>query len=740
MRDKAKVNRRGFLQAGITAGAGLVLAFHLPSEVKAEGAVSAQAAKEFAPNAYLRVLSDNRVILYVTRSEMGQGVRTSLPMILADELEVDWTRITLEQASPGPAFKGIRLRTSGSGSLTGTWLPLRRAAAAAREMLITAAAQSWKVEPESCRAERGAVVHPVSGRRLSYGALAEAASKLTAPQSPRLKEQKDYRLIGTRMPRIDAERIVEGSAIYGSDLRVDGMLYAVVARSPVLGGKALRWDDARARAVPGVRTFVPVRTGLAAGVAVVADSTWAAMKGREALDVTWDEGPNKDFNSDTFSRKLREALHETGYVTRKTGEVAQALAASETKLEVVYEYPFQAHAPLETMNCVADVRPGSCEIRVGTQAPEQAREQVAKLLGLEPDAVKIHVPLLGGGFGRRLFTDYIPEAVEISKAVGAPVQVVWTRADDMQHGFFHPATACLMSAGLSPERKPVAWKHKTASSDLSVLGPPLRDVARYKQMYTPWGAYDNPYFFESLEAEYVPVDSPVPTGPWRAVGYPQNVFARECFVDELAHAAGLDPVTFRLALLDGPDVQLERLKLERMRLRRVVEVAAEKAGWARPLPKVAGVRRGRGIACNIYHGETHMAQVAEVSVDEGGRLRVERIVCVLDCGQVVNPLGLEGQIESGIVWGLSAALRGQISFRQGRAEQTSYNDFQVLRINEMPRVETHAIPGGAAPFGIGEQPVPTVAPAVANAVFAATGLRIRRLPITPAELLRVRPN
>lgn len=734
MKDKPKMNRRGFIGTGITAGMGLVLAIHLPSTAKAAAEDSAQPAREFAPNAYLRILADNRVILYVTRSEMGQGVRTSLPMILADELEVDWTRVELEQASPGPAFKGIRLRTSGSGSLTGTWMPLRRAAAAAREMLITAAAQTWKVEPGSCRAQLGAVVHPPSERSLSYGALAEAASKLPVPQTIRLKEKKDYRLIGSRVRRVDGGRIVEGSATYGMDVRLKGMLYSVVARSPVLGGRALRWDDAKTKAVPGVRAVVPVKTGLAEGVAVVADNTWAAMKGLEALNVVWDEGPHRDFNSEAFSAKLREALNETGYVTRKEGSFSTALASSQTKLEAVYEYPFQAHAPLEPMNCIADVREGTCDIRVGTQAPEQAREQVAKLLGLDADAVRIHVPLLGGGFGRRLFTDYVPEAVEVSRAVGAPVQVVWTRADDMRHGFFHPATACRMSAGLDGQGKPVAWKHKTASSDLSVLGPPFRDVVRYKQIYTPWGAYDNPYFFESLEAEYVHVDSPVPTGPWRAVGYPQNVFARECFVDEMAHAARLDPVQFRLLLLDGPDVQLERLKMERSRLRRVVEVAAEKARWSSPLPRAKGVRRGRGIACNIYHGETHMAQVAEVSVDERGRLRVESITCVLDCGEVVNPLGLEGQIESGIVWGLSAALRGQISFKQGRAEQTSYNDFQVLRINEMPRVETHVIPGGSEPFGIGEQPVPTVAPSVANAIFAATGIRIRRLPISSTDL------
>ena len=732
MSENSKINRRLFIQSTASAGAGLLLSFYLPANAKAEK-IGAQTAQNFAPNVFLRIQPDDKIFITVTRMEMGQGVRTALPMMLADELEVDLAKIELEQAEPGERFKGIRMRTSGSGSIYGTWAPFRRAGAAAREMLVSAAAQIWNVSPETCRAENGSVLHVPTGKKLSYGKLAETAAKLPVPEKPALKQAKDFRYIGKRIKRIDSPKIVRGGAVYGCDIKIPKMLVAVVERSPVLGGKFVRWDDSKTKTVPGVRAVLPVSKGLSNGVAVLAENTWAALKGRELLQVVWDEGKYKDFSSENFNRQLYAAFDREGYVTRKDGDAQAAFTSAETKLEAVYEYPYQAHAPLETMNCIADVRPDGCEIWVGTQAPERAQEEAAKLLGIDPSKVRVHVPLMGGGFGRRLFVDYVTEAVELSKAAGAPVKVFWTRADDMKHGYFHSQTVCRLTAGLS-NGKIVAWTHKTASSDLSILGPPALDVKLYAQSFVPWGGFDNPYSFPALQVEYHHLDSPVPTGPWRAVGYPQNVFARECFIDEAAHAAGQNPLDFRLALMQPLDtVKVGPFNLNRKKLAEVLRLAAERGDLMKSPPKENGRRFGRGIACNIYHGETCLAQVAEVSVGEKGDVRVHRIITAVDCGQVVNPLGLEGQIESGIAWGLNTVLRGQITFKNGGAEQSSYGDFEVLRINEMPPVETFIVPNEEHPKGIGEQPVPVVAPAVCNAIFAATGNRIRRLPVNPAE-------
>lgn len=734
MPREIKISRRHFLNSGAIAASGLFLAFHLASKSYTVLTAAEQNAKAFAPNALLSIGSDNRVTIWVTKSEMGQGVRTALPMMLADELEADWSQLELKQASPGPAFKGIRLKTSGSGSIAGTWEPYRKAGAIAREMLIAAAAQTWNVSTQACRAEKGTVLHISSGRRLNYGELAERAAKLPVPANPELKSAKDFRFIGLPKKRVDGADIVSGKAIYGFDVKVPGMRYAVVKRAPFFNGKPVRWDDTQTKKIPGVLAVIGVTKGIAGGVAVIAEDIWAAMKGREALEVTWGGGGKQDFNSDAFTVQLRSALDTDGFTTRKEGEVETSFAKATTKLEAIYEYPFQAHAPIETMNCIAAVGRDGCEIWSSTQAPELAQEEAAKMLNLKADAVKVNVPLLGGGFGRRLQVDYVLEAVEISKAIKAPVQVVWSRVDDMKYGFFHPATVCKMNAGIDTGKKLTVFTHKTATSDLSVLGPPMLDIKKYRDIWMPWGGYDNPYLFPAYRADYIPIDSPVPTGPWRSVFYPGNVFARESFIDEIAAATGKDPLALRLELLDAPTVELGTLRIERRDLRRVLEVVATKSGWNGPLPQEKGKRWGRGIACNVYHGESLIAQVAEVSVEDNGNFKVERVVCVVDCGQVVNPLGLEGQIEGGIVWGLSAALHGQITFRAAQAEQNSFRDFKVLRMNEMPQVEIYTIPRNSRPFGIGEVPVPPVAPAVANALFAATGKRVRSLPITPDKL------
>jgi isoquinoline 1-oxidoreductase beta subunit len=546
---------------------------------------------------------------------------------------------------------------------------------------------------------------------------------------------------------------VTGRATYGLDVQLAGMLYAVVARCPYIGGKAVSFDDRAARRVTGVREVVAVNTGIATGVAVVADNTWAAIKGRDALQVKWDAGPHRDFDSTSFLKEQEAALKQEGegYFVRNDGDAGQALAAAAKKLEAIYEFPFQAHAPVEPMNCVADVRPNSCEIWVPTQCPEVALAETAKMLGLPEQAVKIHITLLGGGFGRRLFADYVPEAVEISRAIGKPVQVVWTRSDDMQHGFFHPSDIEQITGGLDSIGRPVAWLQRSVGSDLSMFGLPTEEQKKDRRHYfndgSPWGSFDNPYNFPHLKADFIPLNSPVPTGPWRAVEYPPTVFARESFIDEMAHAAGRDPLEFRLHLLAPGDVlKVGDAKIDRSRLIGVLQMAAEKAKWGTPLLSMAGDTNrspernaerqwGRGIACNVYDGDSFMAQVAEVSVGRDSRdIRVHRIVCATDCGLAINPAGIAGQSESGIIWGLSAALHGKIDFKNGAAVQENFTDFEVVRMNEAPEIETHIVASENPPGGFGETAVPCVAPAVANAIFAATGKRIRRLPITADKL------
>jgi len=710
--------RRAFLQTG----SGLALAFVLPGE----------SLSTFQPNAFVTITSDNTVTLWMTRSEMGQGVRTNLAATLADELEVDLAKVLLEQAMPGARFKGIRLRTSGSGSSSGTFGALRKAGATARAMLVEAAAQRWGVDPSTCRAELGAVVHTATGRRFTYGDLAEAASKLPVPQNAPRKDPKDFRLIGKPLRRIDASPIVTGKAVYGIDARPAGVLVAVVKRCPHLNGTLRSFDPKTALAVPGVRHVCAIRSGIFPGVAVVADHTWAAMKGRDALQVEWERGADSSFDSDAFIGALKSAGQD-GYPIRRDGDTPAAFSAAAKSIEATYEYPFEAHAPVEPMNCTADVRADSCEVWVASQTPETAQQNIMKALGLPAEAIKVHTTLLGGGFGRRLFVDYVDEAVELSKAIGKPVQIVWTRDDDMRNGFFHPASIEHMSAALGDGRL-LAWRHKSLGSDLSMFGLPtaeqLKDPNHYAKDESPWGAFDTPYNFPALKVDYVSINCPVPTGAWRAVEYPSRVFARESFFDEVAHALGKDPLQLRIDLLQPGDIlKLESQNIDRGRMIRVLEVVRERSRWGSSYD-VPGRLAARGLAINIYDGESYMAQVAEVSVARDlSDLRIHRIVCVFDCGLAINPAGLEGQVESGITWGLSAALHGKIDFRNGCAQQSGYHDFRVMRMREMPAIETHIVPSNAAPSGFGEHPVPQAAPALANAIFAATGKRLRTLPL-----------
>jgi isoquinoline 1-oxidoreductase beta subunit len=721
-------SRRDFLRLGALSGAA-VLVLRFPAGAEGEVVKMTAEEAELSPNPWISIDAAGKVTLTAHRSEMGQGARTALPMILAEELGADWSKIELRHARPGPRFPNMR--TSGSSSVVEEWNPLRQAGAVAREMLIGAAAARWQVSPASCRTQHGSVVH-TGGRSLAFGALVAAAAALPVPKDPPLKDPRTYTLVGTPVRRIDGPRIVSGSAVYGLDVRVPGMLKAAVARSPVPGGKPVRWDAAAAKAIVGVRDVVEIPSG----IAVVAGDTWGALRGRDALAVQWEPGAHGNDSSEMYWGRLEAALRSGGKPTRRDGDAAAALAAAPRRLEAQYRYPFQAHATLEPMNCAARVGAGSCEIWVGTQAPNEAQSDVAKLLGIDPGKVAVNVTLLGGGFGRRLGYDYVIEAVELARRLHDPVQVVWSRQDDMHHDYFQPAALHELEAGLDGAGRPVAWIHRCATFHLSMFGPYKGDDPEQYDG-SPWGGFDAPYAVPAIRVEYAPLESPVNTGAWRSVEYPSSVFARESFVDEVAVAAGRDPVELRLEMIPSPGtVKLRTLTLDNGdRLRRVVRLAADKAGWRQPLPRSRDGRRwGRGIACNAYHRQTMVAQVAEVSVGREGDVRVHRVVCAVDCGLAVNPLGVEAQVESAVLWGLSATLHGRITFKNGRVEQSTYSDFPVMRLNETPAIETHIVTSTSRPLGVGEQPVPPIYAAVANAVFAATGKRVRELPIKAADL------
>ena len=722
------LTRRKFLKS--SARAGLCL---LASETGVVKLLRAQQSKRFRPNSYIEISKENQIEFWVTRCEMGQGVRTLLPLLLAEELRVDPALVRLHQPVTSPEFKNIRLRTSGSSSASTTWIPLRRAAATAREMLLDAAAAQWQAERDQCKAEDGAVVHIPTGRRLSYGSLATSAAAVPVPKKVNLSSG-NFRLIGGRHRRVDAIDFVTGRAQYGVDVRLAGLKYAVIAKPPSFGATPKSWNADAAKKLPGVHDVVPVSRGYAPGVAVTADSVWSALRARDALQVIWEKGSGESFGSDEHYEHLRRATMAEGFIVRHDGQPAPP---SQEVFEASYEWPYQVHAPLEPMNCTAQVKDGKCEIWAATQAPEEAQRKAAALLGFPTENVTVRVTLMGGGFGRRLFTDYVQEAVEIAKAVDYPVQLFWTREDDMLYGHFNPASFNRYVAKLDGEKHPVALLHRCASSDLSIYPPDSPPTAAsYAEDWTPWGGYDNPYNFGELTVDYTSLATPVPTGPWRSVMYPGPVFGRECFLDELATHLRLDPVTLRMKLLEPAEVVAlsDDLKIDRPRLQRLLEAAREISGWSKPLASLHGRRRGRGFACNIYHGETHMAQIAEVSVGRAGDFRVDGILCVLDVGQPLNVLGIEGQVESAVAWGLSAVLKGGVRFEKGQSLLDNFTEPSVLRMKDSTKVEVHVLPSTAPPSGLGEQPVPLVAPAVANAIFAATGRRIRRLPIRPADL------
>jgi isoquinoline 1-oxidoreductase beta subunit len=727
-----QVSRRGFLKAGAAGGAALVIGFHWSVDALAQEKQEKKPPNPF--DAWIRIAKDGTVTLLLAKSEMGQGVITSLPMILADELDVEWSRVKVEQALTRPEIYSHG--TGGSSSLRTQYLPLRQAAAAAREMLVQAGAQRFGVNPDACRAERGFVLTGPRDKRLSYAELVEEAAKLPLPDFKKvsLKNPSDFRIVGTETPRVDIPSKVSGAALFGMDVRVPGMLYAVVARCPTFGGRPKSFDATKAKAVRGVkdvREIPPVKDAhTCGGIAVVADSTWAAIKGREALEIEWDHGPAVAESSDTLRKHFQDQLGKTGTVVRNDGDAEGTLARATRKIEAVYELPFQAHATMEPMNATVHIRKDGAEAWVPSQGPQWAKDILAKEGGVPPDKVVVHTTLMGGGFGRRYHGDFVMEAAQLSKALEAPVKVVWTREDDMMHDFYRPASLHRMSAALDDKGELLAWMHRMSSVSISGFWDPPEKAKPAESEID--GAVNLPYAIPGIRVEYLPATSHVPVMWWRSVEHSHNGFVVNAFLDEVAAEAKLDPLALRLKLLAEPrEVRIppdDDQILHTKRLKAVLEKAAAEAGWGTPPP--AG--RGRGLACHFsFH--SYVAQVAEVSVEKG-RVRVHRIVCAVDCGRAVNPDGIRAQVEGGIVYGLSATLKGAITIDQGHSEQANFDGFEVLRIDEMPVVEVHVLPSTENPTGCGEPGLPPVAPAVTNAIFAATGKRIRRLPVTAEDL------
>jgi isoquinoline 1-oxidoreductase subunit beta len=710
------LSRRGFLRAGAATGGGLLLSLSLPF---AKGEADAANAESFVPNAFIRISGDEQIVLTMPYVEMGQGTYTAIPMLIAEELEVDLKQVRLEHAPPNEKLYANPLlgvqATGNSNAIRGAWQPLRQAGATARTMLVSAAARRWNVDPASCRAQGGEVLHAPTGRSIKYGELAADAARMPVPENVALKRPEDFKLIGTPAKRLDTPAKVNGTAVFGIDVRPPGVRIATLAQSPAFGGRVKRVDDTAAKAVKGVRQIVRLDDA----VAVVADHMGAAKKGLAALVIEWDDGPHAKLSTEEIARELETATLNSGAVAQNTGDTGKAMANAVTKLEATYQVPFLAHATMEPMNCTVHVRKDGCEVWVGNQAVARVQAAAAKTAGLPLDKVVVHNHLIGGGFGRRLEVDGVIRAVQIAEEVDGPVKVVWTREEDIQHDMYRPYWFDRISAGIDEKGMPVAWDHRFAGSSVVArwLPPAFKDGL---DPDSTEGAINLVYALPNMHVEYVRVEPRgIPTAFWRSVGPSHNVFVIESFIDELAAAAKQDAVAYRRALLDKAP-----------RAKAVLELAAEKAGWEQPLPE----RAGRGVSVQFVFA-TYLAVVAEVEVSTAGAVRVRRVVCAIDCGTVVNPDTVQAQIQSGIVFGTTAALHGEITLKNGRVEQTNFDTYQMLRMNEAPAIEVHIVKSAEPPGGMGETGTSAIVPAIANAIFAATGKRLRKMPVD-ASLLK----
>jgi isoquinoline 1-oxidoreductase beta subunit len=709
------MSRRGFLQASAAAGGGLMLSLRLPF---ASGTAAAADADPFVANAFVRIDRDGQVVLTMPYVEMGQGTYTSIPMLIAEELEVELNQVRLEHAPPNEKLYANPLlgvqATGNSNAIRGAWRPLRQAGATARAMLVSAAAKRWNFDPASCHAQNGEVLHAPTGRRNRYGELAADAARMPVPDGVALKQPRDFRLIGTPAKRLDTPAKVNGSAVYGIDVRLPGIKFATLAQSPVFGGRVKSVNDTAAKAVKGVRQIVRLDDA----VAVVADHMGAAKKGLAALKIEWDDGPHAKLNTGDIAAELERATLGAGAVAQNIGDVDKAMAGAVTKVQATYQVPFLAHATMEPMNCTVHVRSDGCEVWVGNQAIARAQAAAAKTADLPLDKVVLYNHLIGGGFGRRLEADGVARAVEIAKHVDGPVKVVWTREEDIQHDMYRPYWFDRLSAGLDAKGMPIAWDNRFAGSSVIARWLPP-GVKNGLDPDTTEGAIDLVYDLPNMHVEYVRVEPPgIPTAFWRSVGPSHNVFVTESFMDELAAAAKHDPVAYRRALLDKSP-----------RAKAVLDLAAEKSGWGQSLP----ARVGRGIALQFVFA-SYMSFVAEVEVAKNGAVRIRRVVCAVDCGTVVNPNIVQAQIQSGVIFGITAALYGEITLGNGRIQQSNFDTYQMLRLNEAPAIEVHIVQNSEPPGGMGECGTSLIVPAVANAIFAATGKRLRKMPADATAL------
>ena len=713
------MDRRAFLRTTAVAGGGLLVGLYVPA-AKAALASQAPPPAPLVPFAFLKISPDETVTVICNHSEMGQGIYTVLPMLLNEELQADWSKIRVESAPVDSVYNhtafGIQM-TGGSTTTASEFDRYRKLGAAARLMLVQAAAQQWSVAPAECRAEKGVVLHSPSSRKATYGSLATAAASLPVPADPPLKPKSNFTLVGKPTKRLDTPSKTNGSAQFGLDVHLPGMLTAVVARPPVFGGKVVSVDSTAAMQVPGVKSVAQIPSG----VAVIAENFWAAKTGRDKLKVTWDDGPNATLSTAQMLKDFSEQSQKPGNVARKVGDPSAALASAAKKITATFDVPYLSHSCMEPLNCVVDLRADSGEIWTGTQFETVDRARAAQIAGLPPEKVQLHTTFLGGGFGRRAnpASDFVVEATHVAKAAKAPVKVVWTREDDTRGGWYRPMWHDRFSAGVDADGNPVAWTHTIVGQSIAAgtMFEPMM-VQNGVDVTSVEGAADILYGIRNLQVDLHTPKIGVPVQWWRSVGHSHTGFSVEAFFDEVAHLGGKDPYQLRRALL-----------AKEPRMLATLDLAAQKAGWGTPLPK--GV--GRGIATH-FSFSSYVAQVIEASVSKSGAVKVHRVVCAVDCGTVVNPNIVRAQMEGGIIYGLSAALKSEITLKDGRVQQSNFHDYQVVRMNEAPPIEVHIVPSDAPPTGVGEPGVPPVAPALANALFAVTGKRIRRLPIRASDL------